>query len=174
VRVRPAGRGDLPGLVALVKRCSPDTLYRRFHGASGTPLQRELGRVAEPGTDHRSWVAVTGRCVRGTATLAWGRWGEVEVAFLVEDAWIRRGVGRALFRAVARAARRANLPDVVAWVQADNDRAVRFLRDVAPGAEVRFAGGGELKVTIPVPSPLASLAPLPPPASAPRRPAPAA
>jgi GNAT superfamily N-acetyltransferase len=169
--VRPAGRGDLPGLVALVERCSPDTLYRRFHGAGGTPLRRELARVADPGPDHRSWVAVTGRCVRGTATLAWGRSGQVEVAFLVEDAWFRRGVGRALFRAVARAARRAGVPEVVAWVQADNDRAVRFLRDLAPGAQVRFVGGGELSVTIPVPSPLAPLASL---ASPPRPPVPAA
>jgi hypothetical protein len=38
---------------------------------------------------------------------------------------------------------------VLATVQADNDRAIRFLRGVAPGARSRFVGGAEVEVTIP-------------------------
>jgi GNAT superfamily N-acetyltransferase len=151
-RVRPATPDDRDGLAAFVDRCSAETLYRRFHGAAGTGLLRhELDRVAHPNRAHRSWVAVS--CfgqIRGTATLAWGRTGTVEAAFLVEDAWARRGVGRLLWAAVAAEARRAGLTTVLATVQADNDRAVRFLRGVAPGARSRFVGGAEVEVTIPI------------------------
>jgi GNAT superfamily N-acetyltransferase len=151
VCIRRAAPGDLPGLIGMVHRSSDDTLYRRFHGAADRPIIRELERIASPTESHRSWVAVSASGeVRGTATLAWGRYGTVEAAFLVEDAWFRRGVGRALFAAVAREARRAGVETVTALVQADNNRAVRFLRSVAPGFVSTFAGRGELELTLPV------------------------
>jgi GNAT superfamily N-acetyltransferase len=147
--VRRAGPGDSDALAALAERCSDATLRRRFHGAATRAVQRELDRIAHPTSAHRSWVALADGAVRGTATLARGRDGTVEVAFLVEDAWFRRGVGRALFTALADEARRAGVPEVVATVQSDNDRAARFLRAVAPGG--RFVlSGPELAVTIPV------------------------
>jgi N-acetylglutamate synthase-like GNAT family acetyltransferase len=149
--VRRARGDDLGPLVALVARCSADTIYRRFHGAADRPIRRELGRIAAPTATHRSWVAVSaGGEVRGTATLAWSRSGAVEVAFLVEDAWFRRGIGRSLFAAVAAEAAHARVETVVAAIQADNDRAARFLRAVAPGADVTYVGGAELELAIPV------------------------
>jgi GNAT superfamily N-acetyltransferase len=149
--VRPATAADLPALGALAERCSFDTLYRRFHGATGTPLRRELARVAAtPTHDHRSWVAVAEGEVRGVATLAVGRSGEAEVAFLVEDEWQRRGLGRALARRVNSEARRAGYGRITALVQADNDRVVRFARSLAPGTEVTFDGAAEYRLTIPV------------------------
>jgi GNAT superfamily N-acetyltransferase len=148
--VRPATAADLPALGALTERCSFDTLYRRFHGATGTPLRRELARVATCTDDHRSWVAVAEGEVRGVATLAVGRSGEVEVAFLVEDAWQRRGLGRALARRVNAEARRAGYGRLTALVQADNERVVRFARSLAPGTQVTFDGAAEYRLTIPV------------------------
>lgn len=147
--VRGAGPGDLDALVALLERCSDGTVRRRFHGAAPRPIRRELDRIAHPTDEHRSWVALAGGDVRGTATLAWGRDGAVEAAFLVEDAWFRRGVGRALFAALAAEARRAGVTAVVATVQSDNERAARFLRAMAPGAGYTLSGP-ELAVTIPV------------------------
>ena len=61
--------------------------------------------------------------VRGTATLAWGPDGTVEAAFLVEDAWFRRGVGRALSGASPPRPAGPGVPTVSATVQADNERA---------------------------------------------------
>jgi GNAT superfamily N-acetyltransferase len=148
--IRPARPSDLPALGALAERCSFDTLYRRFHGATGTPLRRELARAATASDDHRSWVAVADGDVRGVATLARSRAGDLEVAFLVEDAWQRRGLGRALARQVSLAARRAGHGGVTALVQADNDRAVRFARAVAPDTDVTFDGAAEYRLTIPV------------------------
>jgi N-acetylglutamate synthase-like GNAT family acetyltransferase len=151
--VRPAEPGDLPELEALLDRCSPETLYRRFHGAAGPTERRQLARIAVPSPTHRSWVAVDGDHIRGTATLAWGSDGRAEVAFLVEDAWFRQGVGTALFRALGVEARRSGLDEVVAWVQTDNRAARDFLRSMAPGAASAFAGGGELEISVPVVAP---------------------
>jgi GNAT superfamily N-acetyltransferase len=149
--IRRAGPADAAPLVALVDRCSPDTIYRRFHGAAERPIRRELERIAAPAATHRSWVAVgADGQIHGTATLAWSRGGTVEAAFLVEDAWFRRGVGRALFGALAAEAATAGVTAVLASVQADNDRAVRFMRAMAPSVRPRYVGGAELELTIPV------------------------
>jgi GNAT superfamily N-acetyltransferase len=148
--VRLAAPTDLAGLHALVDRCSSDTLYRRFHGVVGGAVRRELERISHPTTAHRSWVATDGVELHGTATLAAGSDGVVEAAFLVEDAWFRHGVGRALFGAVARDARDRGLHEVAAWVQADNERARRFFRSMVPGTHTAFAGGGELQLSVPV------------------------
>ncbi len=151
IEVRSSGPADLAQLEALVERCSPDTTYRRFHGAVGHVVARELDRIAHPSAEHRSWVASVDGAIRGTATLAWGRDGSADAALLVEDGWFRRGIGRALFEALAAEAIRAGVPAVTAWVQADNDRARRFFRSVAPGARTAFTGGGELEIVVPVP-----------------------
>jgi GNAT superfamily N-acetyltransferase len=165
--VRAARSDDLTQLDALLDRCSRETLYRRFHGATGGPMRREVERIADPGPLHRSWVAVgCDGAIRGTATLAWSAadsaspanaaspggaspGGRPEVAVLVEDAWFRRGLGRALLTQLMADARDAGAEVVVAWVQGDNMRAVRFLRAVAPGARIAF-DGGELAVSVPV------------------------
>jgi GNAT superfamily N-acetyltransferase len=153
IEVRLSGPSDLAQLEALVERCSFETTYRRFHGAVGHVVAHELDRIAHPSPDHRSWVALAEGAIRGTATLAWGRDGSTEAAFLVEDDWFRRGIGRALFDALGREAIAAGVPAVTAWVQADNERARRFFRSVAPGARTAFTGGGELEIVVPVPAP---------------------
>jgi GNAT superfamily N-acetyltransferase len=150
LEVRPARPTDLEALEALLERCSDETRYRRFHGAIGSAVSRELWRVAHPSRCHRSWVAVADGEVRGTATLAWGRGGDPEAAFLVEDAWFRRGLGRALFTAVADEAGRRGVDRVDARILADNHPVRQFLRSMAPHADTQFEGGGELVVHIPV------------------------
>lgn len=150
VTVRLAAPGDRVALQAFVDRCSPETTYRRFHGAVGGAVRRELDRITHPTSTHRSWVAVDATGIHGTATLAAGSDGVVEAAFIVEDGWFRHGVGRALFRALARDACAQGLPEVTAWVQADNERARKFFRAVVPGTHTAFVGGGELQLSVPV------------------------
>lgn len=157
--VRPARRDDRDALSALAERASTETLWRRFHGAGDRVVQRELDRIAHPTEAHRSWVALSpDGAIRGTATLATGRDGSVEAAFLVEDAWFRRGIGRSLFTALASEATRAGVPQVVARVQADNERAIRFLRALMPGSQARFVGDGEVEVVVPVSAAVGSVA----------------
>ena len=142
ISVRPARPSDLPALRDLFDRCSPETLYKRFHGVAGLTTRREMDRIASPTPTHRSWVAVgPDGAVHGTATLAWGRAGEVEVAFLVEDGHRRRGIGRALVAAAGREAAARGVPEVRAVIQGDNVGASRFLRAVVPDVSLRFADG---------------------------------
>lgn len=149
--VRPAEPGDLPALQALLDRCSTETRYRRFHGGAERAHRRELERVSRPTPSHRSWVAVDpDGAIHGTATLARDPRGQADVAFLVEDAWFRRGIGRALFAAVAADAVAGRETAVVATILADNERAVRFLQAVAPGAQFRYVGYTEVEVVVPV------------------------
>ena len=150
--VRPARADDLAALAAMTARVSDDTLWRRFHGAGRRVVERELDRIVHPTDAHRSWVALSpDGAIHGTATLASGRDGTVEAAFLVEDGWFRRGIGRTLFAAIAVEARRSGVSEVVARVQADNERAIRFLRGLRAGARATFVGDGEVEVVVPMP-----------------------
>jgi L-amino acid N-acyltransferase YncA len=150
--VRPARADDREALAAMTERASDVTLWRRFHGAGRRVVERELDRIAHPTDAHRSWVALSpDGAIHGTATLATGRDGTVESAFLVEDAWFRRGIGRTLFAAIAREARRSGVNEVVARVQADNEAAIRFLRRLRADSRAAFVGDGEVEVVVPVP-----------------------
>jgi GNAT superfamily N-acetyltransferase len=148
--LRASRAGDLELLREFVARCSPETLYRRFHGTGPHAIARELTRIASPTDSHRSWVAVEGGEVRGTASLARSRSGATEMAVLVEDRWFRRGIGRALVGELIAHAERTGLDVVTAWIQADNERALRFIRAVAPQASIRFVGGAEFEAQLPV------------------------
>jgi|SoiMethySBSTD1v2_1073268.scaffolds.fasta_scaffold01068_9 GNAT superfamily N-acetyltransferase len=166
--VRTAGPGDVAALQGLVGRASATTLRRRFHGAGDRIVRREVDRIAHPSRSHRSWVAVSpDGAVRGTATLAAGRDGTVEAAFLVEDGWFRRGIGRSLFTALAAEADCAGVATVLARVQADNERAIRFLRSLRVGVEAHFVGDGEVEVQVPVAVAARRLAPVAPEVAAP-------
>jgi N-acetylglutamate synthase-like GNAT family acetyltransferase len=175
ITVRAARPSDLPALHSLLDRCSRETLYRRFHGVVGRSVRREVARIATPTATHRSWVAVDRHgAVRGTATLAWARDGEVEVAFLVEDGFRRRGIGRALVAAAGREAAARGVDEVLAHIQGDNATAARFVRAVVPDASLRFRDGMTVG-TLPVAAPRATDAGAPPRVvpvlGAPRRPA---
>lgn len=151
LHVRPARPSDLSLLEGMVARSSPDTVYRRFHGVLGAAAKRELRRVSRPSPDHRSWVAVARGGVRGTATLAFGRDGEAEIALFVEDDWARHGVGRVLAEAAVEEAARLGVREIVAYIQPDNFRAREFFRAIAPGASSKFEDR-EVVVRIPVPA----------------------
>jgi GNAT superfamily N-acetyltransferase len=150
VTIREAVPADLPALVACVDRCSDTTLYRRFHGAAGPAVRREVRRIATPTADYRSWVAAgPGGTIRGMASLARGRDGTVEAGFLVEDEWFRRGIGRLLFGALAAAARSSRIPRVSLTIQAGNTRALLFLRAMVPGVRPVFIGDGIVAAEVP-------------------------
>jgi GNAT superfamily N-acetyltransferase len=155
VVVRPARSTDRSALTSMVERTSDAALWRRFHGAGRRFVERELDRVVQPTDAHRSWVALTADAeIHGTATLATGRDGTTEAAFLVEDAWQRQGLGRMLYAAMAIEAATTGIAQVIGRVQADNERAIRFLRSLGVGARAEFVGDGEVEVVVPVPPPM--------------------
>ena len=139
--VRPAGRDDLPAVLAMHDRCSTTAKRRRYRGP--TPEPERLARMLDHGV-----VATTGDAVVALALLSVeGRLGEATM--LVEDRWQHRGVGTAILRRLLTRAERAGCVAVIAHTGADN---VAVLRTVArldrPGTTER--DGGQLTVTIPV------------------------
>jgi len=67
--LRASRAGDLDALRAFIARCSPETLYRRFHGTGPRAIDRELTRIASPADDHQSWVVVDGGDMVGVLSI---------------------------------------------------------------------------------------------------------
>jgi GNAT superfamily N-acetyltransferase len=114
--VVPLRREELPGLLAMVRRCSRETLFRRFHGfTDGISYARHL---TADGDEQETVVAWLGERCLGFATLAGGG-DEADVGVLVEDAWQRRGVGGRLIAELVDLARRRHVTRLRADVLAD-------------------------------------------------------
>jgi GNAT superfamily N-acetyltransferase len=129
--VRRAGSrpGDRAALEAMFLRCSPSTVYRRFHGQvkafpasylaealSGVPEHYALVACAGPAGAAGAFGGAAGLAGERVVALASCRLdpdhGEAELGILVEDAWQRRGLGSSL------------LGQLVSWA---GDRGVRVL-----------------------------------------------
>jgi GNAT superfamily N-acetyltransferase len=116
VGVRALQATDGAAIDTMVRRCSDDTLRRRFHGSAG-PLQRR--RAVELLLDGRveALVAVTPAAdVVGVATAHRSRVGAVELAVLVEDDWQSAGIGHRLTAALIACVRRLGFSVAVADV----------------------------------------------------------
>lgn len=101
VTVRRADRSDGQAIARMHRRCSLDTVFRRYLTAMPSLSPSLQQRLLEL---HLSVVAVHGREVIGLAHLAETPDGPPELALMVEDGWQRRGVGRMLAEVVLRAA----------------------------------------------------------------------
>jgi GNAT superfamily N-acetyltransferase len=101
VTVRRAASADGPAIARMHRRCSLDTVFRRYLTAMPSLSPSLQQRLLEL---HLTVVAVHGREVIGLAHLAESPDGPPELALMVEDGWQRRGVGRLLAETVLRAA----------------------------------------------------------------------
>ncbi|NUT02267.1 MAG: GNAT family N-acetyltransferase [Hamadaea sp.] len=122
VTVRAATAADLDEVLAMHRRCSRESLYRRYVSGAGTPPVVLLAGLLSAGTV----VAVaTGGAQDGRLVAMASLAGDpAEAAILVEDAWQRRGVGTLLARRLAGAAR----GKIVVHVLAGNQPATRTIR----------------------------------------------
>lgn len=110
VEVRPADGTDVDGLTALHERCSPETLYARYHTGLHALPPRWAPALLSPARGS-AFVAVTGSAVIG--------YGQViptphephlaEASLLVEDDWQHRGVGAALLSKACEVASRRGI-----------------------------------------------------------------
>ncbi|WP_146057454.1 GNAT family N-acetyltransferase, partial [Streptomyces sp. SM12] len=120
------GPDDLEAARALHRRCSAETLVRRYHGPPGD-ADRYLSHLLGPhhGRSLAAWSA-DGELV-ALGHLLWDG-DDAEVALLVEDGWQRRGVGAALLRELLALAVRSGRDTVYAVTQSSNTAMVRTLR----------------------------------------------
>ncbi len=129
IRIAVLRRPDSEALLAMLGRCSPLTLYRRFHGITdGTFFARQVLAEVE---DQNSYLAWNGdRCV-GLGSLGRGP-DTADIGVLVEDSWQRRGVGTKLSIALLRQAREWRVPLLRADVLAENAFTLRALARMGP------------------------------------------
>ena len=100
-RVAVLEQNDSEALLDMLGRCSPTTLYRRFHGVSDGIFYAK--QVLATAGCRDSFVAWIGKECVGLGNLHVGDTADVGV--LVEDDWQRRGVGTALLIALVRRVR---------------------------------------------------------------------
>jgi len=128
LQIRALSPDQLRDLLGMVGRCSPSTLFHRFHGITdGTAYIRHL--VAASG--HESLTAWSGtRCI-GVATLARSACDH-ELGILVEDGWQRRGIGTELLTCLVAFARARGIDRIVADVLGEDSFVLSALRRVGP------------------------------------------
>jgi GNAT superfamily N-acetyltransferase len=126
VRTRYAGVHDLEQVLAMHRRCSPETLHRRFHVPVPVVRERLVRRLLTgPG-----WGLLAEQCdeVVGLACAGPLSPSELEVGLLVEDAYQGTGVGTRLMRDIAVQARTRGYTGLVCTTQPDNDSVLRTVR----------------------------------------------
>ncbi len=125
LRLRPPGRADAEEVLAFLKRLSPVSLYRRFHGwpALGPGL---IDPMLEPDWLERGSLVATMANDGDERIVALGSYarlrdpGSAEVAFAVADELQRKGVGTRLLEQLADLAAGAGIHSFVAEVLAEN------------------------------------------------------
>jgi GNAT superfamily N-acetyltransferase len=136
--------GDKAALRCFHARLSSETRYRRYHAAKGDLTKGDLEYLTEvDGHRHVAVVAVDAErpgellgVARAVALDDEAR--EAELAIVVRDDVQHDGVGAVLVHALRRRAREAGMITLIAEVQADNHRALRFFQ--GQGARQRRTG----------------------------------
>jgi acetate---CoA ligase (ADP-forming) len=127
LRMRALRQDDRVSLIALFKRCSPETIrYRFLRMITALPISLLDEMLAVDGEKHVALVVTQGEdedekiVAVGAYVAEDNRPGVAEVSFLVEDAMQRRGIGTVLLDTLAEAARTHNITRFSADVLADN------------------------------------------------------
>jgi GNAT superfamily N-acetyltransferase len=117
-------------VLAMLARCSRDTLFHRFHGPTdGVAYYGTLLRDRPVDPTVLAWHGST--CV-GVASLGVGATGNIDLAVLVEDAWQRRGIGTQLVESLLDSARARGVATVHADVLGDDLFILQGLRRIGP------------------------------------------
>lgn len=130
VRVSPATGADTPDALAMLARCSRQSLYHRFHGFTDGVAPTRALLNGRPGDETLlAWDRPT--CV-AIATISGDERGVAHLGVLVEDRWQRQGVGTRLIRALIDGARSRGLTRVHADILGDDQFLLRALRRAGP------------------------------------------
>jgi GNAT superfamily N-acetyltransferase len=139
VSIRAATPGDEERLRRMFSRLSLKTIYQRFHLPYPRVPERTLALMLD--VDHQDkesfLVVVGGEEVVGHAMYVWSDNARVaEVAFVIEDRWQSKGVGRLLLSQIAEEARIRGVEYFIGEVLGENRRVLGLLNAVF--SEVRY------------------------------------
>jgi RimJ/RimL family protein N-acetyltransferase len=125
VKIRALKPDDRDGLLAAVGRSSDASLYRRFFSFKRGFTEREIDFFVNVDfVSHVALVAVLRNngeeAIVGGARYIVVQPGKAEMAFAVDDAHQKKGVGAALMRHLTTLARQGGVKELVADVLPDN------------------------------------------------------
>lgn len=144
VEIRTARPADRDAIVELGRRCSAETLRRRFHAPVPEFPKRYLDWILDPATHADNLVAIADDRVVALATFQPTGAGHGEIAVLVEDEWQHHGIGTRLVRRLGRRAYARHAEAIDASIMADNMTALALLRTSGADGTVRFVDGSLL------------------------------
>ncbi|HXW79765.1 MAG TPA: GNAT family N-acetyltransferase, partial [Acidimicrobiales bacterium] len=149
--LRPICAADIPEIVALHARLSPETVRLRYFGAHPRLSEDELARlVAQDSTDHLALVAQRGAQIgtqMGAQIVAVAQYDRVpgsdvaEVAFVVDDAHQGLGIGTLLLEYLASEGRRNGFRRFAADTLFENSQMVHVFRDAGFTQRSRVESG---------------------------------
>jgi GNAT superfamily N-acetyltransferase len=137
LRVTVLEDSDSEALLAMLGRCSPTALYRRFHGVTDGIFYAQQVLAAANCRD--SYVAWIGKKCVGLGNLHLCD-DTADIGVLVEDDWQRRGVGTALLTALVRRMRERGSHFLRADVLDENRFALQVLARFGPARTSLAAG----------------------------------
>ncbi|MEW6129147.1 MAG: GNAT family N-acetyltransferase [Acidobacteriota bacterium] len=135
LKLRALRQSDREGLKTLFNRCSPESIRYRFLSSIKSLPDELLNRLLNvDGANHVALVVVHGEGAN-EQIIAVGRYNVdkdrpqvAEVAFLVEDAMQKRGIGTLLLDTLAEIARQHNITHFSADVLIDNQTMLNVFR----------------------------------------------
>jgi len=152
--VRPAGPGDRAALEAMFGRCTPQTIYRRFHGQVKAFPRAYLTEALAGVPAHFALVACHGPRVVALASLRLAEPGSREAAelgILIEDDWQRRGLGRELLAGLIARADSLGLPELQAQMLTEQDWIMGLLSPYGECASAFSPGIREVRLRRAIP-----------------------
>jgi acetyl coenzyme A synthetase (ADP forming)-like protein len=143
VRIRPIRPGDNERVLQLYERLSPESMYLRFFSPVPAPFALRTERLTQVDQDeHVVIVAELGDEVVAMARYDRQPLGDTaEVAFVVDDAHQRRGLGTLLLEHLAAIGRRQGLRRFVATTLPQNRQMLSVFRDAGYEVTSHFEQG---------------------------------
>jgi len=150
-RVRALRTEDRDGLLGMIARCSPDSLYQRFMVYSPrAPLEYVQAILCDPDcytaiAEHHDEGAPH---IVGEASLSFDGSSKAEIALLVGDEFQGMGVGELLTRHLCAAAVHRGLLCLKATALTHNIAIVRLFRRVAATTAISPPEAGVVSITL--------------------------
>jgi GNAT superfamily N-acetyltransferase len=129
LKIAAASTTHLPAVLAMLARCSRQSLYHRFHGyTDGVAYTQAL--LAR--RDDETLLVWSGSACVGMGSVSWDDRGQAHLGVLVEDRWQRLGVGTRLIRALIESVRSRGVTRLHADILGADQFLLRSLRRIGP------------------------------------------
>jgi GNAT superfamily N-acetyltransferase len=145
---RRAGAEDRAALEAMFQRCSPTTIYQRFHGVVRAWPRAYLDEALSGSDMHYAVVCYSGREAIAQASYRVAEADSAELGILVEDAWQRRGLGGQLLGVIVAHAVASGIRVLRAQVLTEQDWIIGVLARHGPCTSAFGRGVREVAVTL--------------------------